>query len=334
MKRQAWIDQGDEMAVVQQCHLAGVSRATFYAQKAPGLVDELDLLHSRLIDEEYTRHPFYGTRRMVVFLDTVGHVVNRKRVQRLMRLMGLAGMAPGPNTSRPHPEHKVYPYLLRGVPVVRPNQVWSTDITYIRLPRGFAYLVAIIDWYSRRVLSWRISNSMEAAFCVDYLEDALRAHGKPEIFNSDQGSQFTSVAFTGVLEREGIVISMDGRGRVFDNIFVERLWRSVKYEDVYLKGYATMGELMVGLAGYFAFYNGERPHQSLGHDTPDVVYRTGMGGGAMIVDKFGGAGEEPPVPLRSTGGSSPATATAETKAKSKTTSGQRRPAASEVECAA
>ena len=338
MKRQAWIDQEDGMAVVQQCVLAGVSRATFYAQKAPGLVDELDLLHSRLIDEEYTRHPFYGTRRMVVFLDTVGHVVNRKRVQRLMRLMGLAGMAPGPNTSRPHPEHKVYPYLLRGVPVVRPHQVWSTDITYIRLPRGFAYLVAIIDWYSRRVLSWRISNSMEAVFCVDCLEDALRTHGKPEIFNSDQGSQFTSVAFTGVLEREGIVISMDGRGRVFDNIFVERLWRSVKYEDVYLKGYATMGELMVGLAGYFAFYNGERPHQSLGNETPDVVYRTGMGGGAMIVDKFGGAGEEPPVPLRSTGGSSPATArseataTAETKAK--TTPGQRRPAASEVECPA
>jgi len=344
MKRQAWIDQGNGMAVVQQCHLASVSRATFYAQKAPHRVDELDLLHSRLIDEEYTRHPFYGTRRMVIFLDTAGHVVNRKRVQRLMRLMGLAGMAPGPNTSRPHPEHKVYPYLLRGVPVVRPNQVWSTDITYIRLPRGFAYLVAIIDWYSRRVLSWRISNSMEAVFCVDCLEDALRTHGKPEVFNSDQGSQFTSVAFTGVLEREGIVISMDGRGRVFDNIFVERLWRSVKYEDVYLKGYATMGDLMVGLAGYFAFYNGERPHQSLGQETPDVVYRTGTGGGAVIVDKFGGAGEEPPVPLRSTGGSSPATArskvratteataTAETKAKSKP--GQRRPAACEVECPA
>ena len=179
-----------------------------------------DLLHSRLIDEEYTRHPFYGTRRMVVFLLTVGHTVNRKRVQRLMRLMGLAGMAPGPNSSRPHPEHKVYPYLLRGVPVERPNQVWSTDITYIRLARGFVYLVAIIDWYSRRVLSWRISNSMEAVFCVDCLEDAIRVYGKPEIFNSDQGSQFTSVAFTGVLEREGIVISMDGRGRVFDKDYV------------------------------------------------------------------------------------------------------------------
>ncbi len=216
--------------------------------------------------------------------------------------------------------------------MVRPNQVWSTDITYIRLARGFVYLVAIIDWYSRRVLSWRISNSMEAAFCVDCLEDALRIHGKPEIFNSNQGSQFTSVAFTGVLEREGIVISMDGRGRVFDNIFVERLWRNVKYEDVYLKGYATMSELMVGLAGYFAFYNGERPHQSLGDMTPDVVYRTAMGGGALIVDKFGGAGENPPVLLRSTGAFSPAKATSRATATAKATAkpGQRCSAASEA----
>jgi len=336
MIRQGWIDQGGAVAVVQQCILAGVSRATVYAQQEPRPVDEIDLLLSRRIDEEYTRRPFYGTRRMVVFLKTAGHIVNRKRVQRLMRQMGLAGMAPGPNTSRAHPEHKIYPYLLRGVPIVRPNQVWSTDITYIRLPRGFAYLVAIIDWYSRRVLSWRISNSMEAVFCVDCLEDALRAHGKPEIFNSDQGSQFTSVAFTRVLEREGIVISMDGRGRVFDNIFVERLWRSVKYEDVYLKGYATMGELMVGLAEYFAFYNGERPHQSLGQETPDVVYRTAIGGGAVIVDKFPRAGEEAPVPLRSTGVSSPAeTRSAPTEnTKATATRGQRRAAASEVECAA
>ena len=236
MIRRGWIDPGDALAVVQQCALAGVSRATVYAQQKPRLVDESDLLLSRLIDEEFTRHPFYGSRKMVVFLKTSGHLVNRKRVQRLMRRIGLAGMAPGPNTSRPHPEHKAYPYLLRGVPVVRPNQVWSTDITYLRLPRGFAYLMAIIDWYSRRVLSWRLSNSMEAVFCVDCLEEALRHHGKPEIFNSDQGAQFTSVAFTGMLEREGIVVSMDGRGRVFDNIFVERLWRSVKQEDIYLVG--------------------------------------------------------------------------------------------------
>ena len=245
-----------------------------------------------LIDEEYTNRPFYGSRRMVVFLRGRGHYVNRKRVQRLMREMGLAGMAPGPATSKPHPQHKVYPYLLRGVAVTRPNQVWSTDLTYIRLARGFAYLVAIIDWYSRRVLAWRISNSMDASFCVDCLEDALRHHGKPEVFNSDQGSQFTSDAFTGVLKRESVAISMDGRGRALDNIFVERLWRSVKYEDVYLKGYANMAELTVGLAQYFAFYNAERPHQALGCETPDRVYLTGVGGGALILDKFGDTDQE------------------------------------------
>lgn len=239
MMRQTWVNQEDDVSIVRQCALAGISRSTVYARRQPRLIDEGELLICRLIDEEYTRHPFYGSRKMVVFLKKTGHIVNRKRVQRLMRRMGLAAMAPGPQTSRPHPEHKVYPYLLRGVAVVRPNQVWSTDITYIRLAHGFAYLVAIIDWYSRRVLSWRISNTMEAVFCVDCLEDAIRTHGKPEIFNSDQGSQFTSDAFTGVLQRENITISMDGRGRAFDNIFVERLWRSVKHEDIYLKGYST-----------------------------------------------------------------------------------------------
>lgn len=194
----------------------------------------------------------------------------------------------------------MYPYLLRGVPVVRANQVWSTDITYVRLARGFAYLVAVIDWYSRRVLSWRISNSMEAAFCVDCLEDALREHGKPEVFNSDQGSQLTSVAFTDVLKREAIAISMDGRGRAYDNIFVERLWRSVKHEDVYLNGYATMVELLVGLTKYFAFYNTERPHQALDNQTPQEVHKTSRGGGAMIVDKYRSK-ERLPVALRSSG---------------------------------
>jgi putative transposase len=304
MMRYAWVNPEDKVAVVRQCALLGVSRATVYARRALRPVDEGDLKISRLIDEEYTRHPFYGSRKMVIFLKEKGHMVNRKRVQRLMRRMGLTAMAPGPNTSRPCPEHKIYPYLLRGVAVVRPNQVWSTDITYIRLAHGFAYLVAILDWYSRRVLSWRISNTMEAVFCVDCLEDAIRTHGKPEIFNSDQGSQFTSDTFTGVLKREDITISMDGRGRAFDNIFVERLWRSVKHEDVYLKGYSSMVELTLGLTEYFAFYNGERPHQSLGQKTPDVVYRSAVGGGAMIVDKFGGAVEEssvaPPVPLRYT----------------------------------
>ena len=271
MARRSWIDRGGSVSLVRQCTLAGVSRATFYAQHKPKVISDNNLNLSKLIDEEYTRHPFYGSRKMVVFLKTFGHTLNRKRVQGLMRNMGLAGMAPGPNTSRPHPEHKVYPYLLRGIFVTRPDQVWSTDITYIRLAHGFAYLVAVIDWYSRRVLSWRISNSMEAGFCVDCLEDALRWCGKPEIFNSDQGSQFTSDAFISVLKREGVAISMDGRGRAFDNIFVERLWRNVKYEDVYPKGYATMIELTVGLSEYFTFYNGERPHQSLMQKTPDIV---------------------------------------------------------------
>ena len=334
MIRQGWIDTSDEIPISRQCLLAGVSRSTIYEKQKPMQVNESDLLVKGLIDEEYTRHPFYGSRRMMVFLKAKGQNVNRKRVQRLMRGMGLIGMAPGPNTSRPHPEHKVYPYLLRGVPVVRPNQVWSTDITYIRLARGFAYLVAIIDWYSRRVLSWRISNSMEATFCVDCLEEALRTHGKPEIFNSDQDSQFTSDAFTSVLKREGIMISMDGRGRAFDNIFVERLWRSVKHEDIYLKGYASMGELTVGLSEYFTFYNGKRPHQSLGQKTPNVVYRTAIGVGALIVDKYPHEAVvvEPPVPLSSTGGSTTTKATSLATTKPK--SGQRCSAATKVECAA
>lgn len=295
-ERSQWIKRDDDMPLTMQCELAGVPRSTVYrrleAAARQECLDEEDLQLRALIDEEYTNRPFYGSRRMVVFLRGRGFCVNRKRVQRLMREMGLAGMAPGPATSKPHPEHKVYPYLLRGVAVTRPNQVWSTDLTYIRLARGFAYLVAIIDWYSRKVLAWRISNSMDASFCVDCLEDALRHHGKPDVFNSDQGSQFTSNAFADVLKREGVAISMDGRGRALDNIFVERLWRNVKYEDVYLKGYANMAELTVGLAQYFAFYNAERPHQALGYETPNRVYRTGAGGGALIVDKFGDAEPE------------------------------------------
>jgi putative transposase len=328
--RQSWIEKGGTVSVVRQCVLAGVSRATVYAQQKPRLVDESNLLLSHLIDEEYTRHPFYGSRKMVVFLKTAGYPVNRKRVQGLMRNMGLVGMAPGPNTSRPHPEHKVYPYLLRGVIISRRDQVWSTDITYIRLAHGFAYLVVVIDWYSRRVLSWRISNSMDTEFCVNCLEEALRRYGKPEIFNSDQGSQFTSDAFTGVLKREGIAISMDGRGRVFDNIFVERLWRTVKHEDVYLKGYATMIELRIGLAEYFTFYNGERPHQSLGQKTPEVVYKTASDGGAMIIDKYPRAVAGLTVPLRST--VNPATAESVSEVPAEVKPGQRRPAVLEVEC--
>jgi putative transposase len=287
MMRQEWIDMDSALATTHQCELAGVSRATIYAHQKPKAANEDELMLCRLIDEEYTRHPFYGTRRMAVIISAlVGFAVNRKRIQRLMQAMGLQGMAPGPNTSRAHPQHPIYPYLLRGLEVQRPNQVWSTDITYIRLAHGFVYLVAMMDWYSRKVLSWRISNSMDASFCVDCLEEALRNFGKPEIFNSDQGAQFTSADFTGVLKREGIKISMDGRGRAFDNIFVERLWRNVKHEDVYLNGYATMGELMVGLSKYFVLYNTERPHQSLGYKTPDSVYASASGGGALIIDKF------------------------------------------------
>jgi len=289
MMRQDWIDMEGDLATTRQCELAGISRATIYAHQRPKVTDEDDLLLSRLIDEEYTRHPFYGSRRMVVIISkSVGRRINRKCIQRLMQAMGLQGMAPGPNTSRAHPQHPVYPYLLRGLEITRPNQVWSTDITYIRLAKGFVYLVAVMDWYSRKVLSWRISNSMDASFCVDCLEDALRNYGKPEIFNSDQGSQFTSDSFTGVLKREEITISMDGRGRAFDNIFVERLWRNVKYEDIYLKGYATVDELLLGLSDYFVLYNSERPHQSLQDKTPDEVYVSASGGGAMIIDKYGG----------------------------------------------
>jgi putative transposase len=284
--RKEWVGADEPLALTRQCLLAGVTRSGAYARLCPAREDEEDHLLLREIDAEYTRHPFYGSRRMAVHLRSLGHSVNRKRVQRLMGILGLAGMAPGPNTSRPHPQHKVYPYLLRGLEVTRPNQVWSTDITYLRLARGFVYLVAIIDWYSRKVLAWQVSNTLDSSFCVECLESALQTHGVPEIFNTDQGCQFTSTLFTDVLKRHGIKISMDGRGRALDNIFVERLWRSLKYEDVYLKCYITVLALLAGLTEYFLFYNTERPHQALKYYTPDEVYRTGVGGGARIVDKF------------------------------------------------
>jgi putative transposase len=282
------VEPGEVLSVSRQCKLLAVTRSVVYDQKKrlPKEVDELECMLLNKLDEEYTRHPFYGTRRMTLYLCGCGYAVNRKRVQRLMQTLGLAGMAPGPNTSKPHPEHKIYPYLLRGLAIIRPNQVWSTDITYIRLRHGFVYLVAIIDWYSRKILSWRLSNTMDAGFCVDCLEEAIKDYGTPEIFNTDQGSQFTSDSFTGVLIKNNIMISMDGRGRALDNIFVERLWRTVKYEDVYLKGYESMPDLLLGLTQYFLFYNEERRHQSLGYATPDVVYQTATGGGAKIVNKF------------------------------------------------
>ena len=285
--RRWWISDKEPLPVAKQCALASVNRSTVYLPSIVLFPDAKELRLLELIDQEYTRHPFYGSRKIMHYLCNEGYKINRKRVQRLMRMLGLAGMAPGPNISKPHPEHKIYPYLLRGVDVIKPNQVWSTDITYIRLPKGFMYLVAVIDWYSRKVLSWRLSNSMESTFCVDCLQEALRRYGTPEVFNTDQGAQFTSIAFIGALtEHPSISISMDGRGRALDNIFVERLWRNVKHEDVYMNGYATPTELHEGLKKYFRDYNNERSHQSLGYSTPVKVYRTASGGGARIVDKY------------------------------------------------
>jgi putative transposase len=255
--------------VAQQCELVGLARASYYYRPVGASAEELVLL--RLLDEQYTRTPFYGVRRMTVVLRQQGHPVNPKRVRRLLRTLGLCALAPQPGTSRAAPEHRVYPYLLRGVAIERVNQVWSTDITYIRLRSGFVYLAAVLDWHSRYVLSWALSNSLEVGFCLEVLEAAL-ARGRPEIFNTDQGAQFTSPAFTGRLVAAGVRISMDGRGRALDNVFVERLWRSVKYEEVYLQDYGGMGDAQRGLGQYFGFYNQERPHQALGYRTPRAVY--------------------------------------------------------------
>lgn len=263
-----------QLSIVRQCQLLNFPRASYYRAVNYTSGESAENLHlMRLIDEEYTRHPFYGRRQMTSHLRRQGYRVNGKRVRRLMRKMGLKSVAPSPNTSRPAREHKVYPYLLRGVEVCRPNQVWCTDITYIRMPGGFVYLVAVMDWYSRKVLSWEVSASMEDSFCVSALERALRLYPKPEIFNTDQGAQFTGNAFTGVLETNGIRISMDGKGRAMDNIFIERLWRSVKYEEVYLNDYASVDALRVALRKYFHFYNHERPHQSFNGATPGETYQ-------------------------------------------------------------
>ena len=226
----------------------------------------------RLIDEEYTRHPFYGSRKMRDWLRRQGYKVNRKRVQRLMRRMGLVSIAPKPNTSLAAKSHKVYPYLLRGLEIDHPNQVWCSDITYVRLARGFVYLTVVMDWHSRYVLSWEVSVTMEEDFCVSALESALRRHGHPQIFNTDQGAQYTAEAFTGTLKQADIGISMDGKGRCTDNIMIERLWRSVKYEEIYLKEYDTLPALIQALKRYFSFYNHQRPHQSLNGQTPAEVY--------------------------------------------------------------
>jgi putative transposase len=251
--------------------LVGLNRSTLYSE--PTLATPANLQLMRLIDEQYTQHPFYGSRRIAAWLKTQNHAVNRKRVQRLLRVMGLEAIYPKPNLSAGR-GHQVYPYLLRDVAIERVNQVWSADITYVPLPSGFMYLAATIDWFSRYVIAWRLSNTLDGSFCQDMLEEAL-GRGTPEVFNTDQGVQFTAGAWTGRLERAGVSVSMDGRGRCLDNVFVERLWRSVKYEDVYLKGYERVPELEGGLRAYFGFYNGERLHQSLDYRTPAEVYGVG-----------------------------------------------------------
>jgi putative transposase len=258
-----------ELTIGRQCELLGLSRSSYYYEGV-GESDE-DLVYKRFIDEQYLKTPFYGNRRMTVELQKAGHEVNRKRVRRLMHEMGLEAIYPGPKTSVAEPGHKIYPYLLRNVVVSRPNHVWSTDITYVPMRSGFLFLVAVIDWYSRYVLSWGLSNSLEKSFCVEALEAALE-RGQPEIFNTDQGSQFTSPDFTGRLNRAGILVSMDGRGRALDNVFVERLWRSVKYEEIFLKDYADAKDAYSNLFRYFCFYNTERPHQSLEYRTPTQVH--------------------------------------------------------------
>jgi putative transposase len=249
--------------------LLGLARSNVYYEPVETPADDLRVM--RLIDEVYTARPFYGSRRMAVELARRGEVVNRKRVQRLLRVMGLEAIYPRPRTTTPAPGHRVYPYLLRDVVAERPGHVWSADITYLPLPSGFMYLAATIDWYSRLVVAWRVSNTLDGAFCRDMLEEAL-GRGTPEVFNTDQGVQFTAGAWTGRLERAGVAVSMDGRGRCLDNVFVERLWRSVKYEDVYLRCYESVPDLERGLAAYFRFYNTERPHQSLDYRTPAEVH--------------------------------------------------------------
>ncbi len=258
------------VSILRQCDMLKISRSSVYYKRKRVKKEDLELM--RIIDKQYLKTPVYGSRSMRNYLRRLGYNINRKRVQRLMRLMGLEAIYPKPKTSKPHPEHKIYPYLLRGLKIRRSNQVWTTDITYIPLRRGFMYLVAVMDWYSRKVLSWRVSNTLEGDFCVEALKDAIHSHGCPEIFNTDQGSQFTSEDFTGELEDHGIKISMDGRGRFQDNIFIERLWWTVKHHYVYLRTFDNGTALRNGLQHWFEYYNQERFHQSLDGLTPNEVY--------------------------------------------------------------
>jgi len=262
--------QRPDLSIAKQCRLLNVTRSSFYYKPRAVKAEDLELM--RLIDGQYLKTPTWGSRSMRNYLRRLGYKINRKRVQRLMRLMGLEAIYPRPRTSRAHPGHKIYPYLLRNLSIERPNQVWAADITYIPMSRGFMYLVAVMDWHSRKVLSWRLSNTMEADFCVEALQEAIRRYGCPEIFNTDQGVQFTSEIFTKVLKDNDIAISMDGRRRVQDNIFIERLWWTLKHHHLYLRSFANGSELRAGLKVWFDFYNHERFHQSLDDRTPDEVY--------------------------------------------------------------
>ena len=263
------VDRDHELPVTRQCQLLSLNRSTVYYQPKPASDEDLKLM--RRIDEMHLERPFYGSRRIRDWLQAENHDINRKKVQRLMQQMGLQALYPKKGTSRPGKGHEIYPYLLKGLDINRPNQVWATDITYLPMAKGFVYLVAIMDWYSRKVLSWRLSNTLDTAFCVEALEEAMARYGRPEIFNTDQGAQFTSDAFTDVLKQNDIKISMDGKGRWIDNVFVERLWRSVKYEEVYLHAYESVAQARSRIGRYFDFYNAERKHQTLG-STPNLAY--------------------------------------------------------------
>lgn len=276
-ERRAWVEARAQLSTRRQCELLDVSRSGLYYEPVEPDEEELELM--RRMDELHLKHPPFGSRMMTQTLKKEGRQVNRKRVQRLMRLMGLESTAPKPSTSKPALEHPIYPYLLRKLDISRVNQVWAADITYIPMAKGFVYLVAIIDWYSRRVLAWRLSATMGTTFCVEALREAMARYGCPEIFNTDQGSQFTSEDFTGVLLERGVKISMDGKGRCIDNVFVERVWRSLKYEEVYLYAYDSVREAREGIRRYFDFYNNERPHSALGYQTPAGFY-DGMSGKA------------------------------------------------------
>jgi putative transposase len=268
--RRPMVEAWAGVSMRRQCELLGVNRSSLYYEPVEPDAEELAMM--RRIDELHLKHPFYGSRKITQTLKAEGVEVNRKRIQRLMRLMGLESTAPKPNTSKPAPENPVYPYLLRDLQVSRINQVWAADITYIPMARGFLFLVAVIDLFSRRVLAWRLSNALETSFCVEALQEALERYGRPEIFNTDQGAQFTSEEFTGVLLERDVKISMDGRGRCLDNVFVERLWRSLKYEEVYLYAYETVAAARAGIGRYFEFFNNERPHAALGYQTPASFY--------------------------------------------------------------